>query len=266
MGGYQGHRRRLNGRQAMNGANGIRAAATAALLGVVFLWGTAGSLAQDLDETGQPIEPPIVIDESITFSDPSQPDGFVPEIEVTPLAPPDVTADTVASDIDTDGSASAEADPEADAASWRATETPGALDEADANADDDPFAGMSCTPEEFAEVVDSAGTTLRAMIADRAPRFQAMLRVLKTRRGWDEQTFIREGRTYVEDDQIIAYDEMTAQLLAKINSLGSEDTSGGEPDCELLAELDGHLDQLVRTVDAKWQYMFARVERALTDE
>lgn len=183
----------------------------------------------------------FVIDESITFSDP----------EPAPAAPldPNATLET-----------HAPSEPVASDGDPAQIPTEGA--------DDDPFAGLDCSPDAFATVVDSAGSTLRAMNAERGPHFQAMLRVLKSRRGWDDEAFIANARIYVEDDKITAYDETAAQLLAKINSLGGEgagDVNAAEPDCELLAELEGHLEQLVQTIDAKWVYMFARVEAALSE-
>lgn len=186
----------------------------------------------------------FVIDDSVTFSDP----------EPTPEAP--------AAPLESDATF------ESNAAAGSATNE-GELSEGSIVVEDeDPFAGVDCSPDAFATVVDSAGSTLRAMNGERAPRFQAMLRVLKSRRGWDDETFIAKARIYVEDDQITAYDETGAQLLAKINSLGgdgSDEAVAGGPDCELLAELEGHLEQLVQTIDAKWAYMFTRVEAALSD-
>lgn len=122
-----------------------------------------------------------------------------------------------------------------------------------------------CTKDEFAAVVDEAGDVLRTLNDGNTPRFQADLRTLKTKRAWDDATFLERAREFVEDQKIIAYDEIAGQFLANINQLGDEG-DGHEPDCKLLIELRGHLFGLVVTMKAKWAYMFGKLELALQQE
>ena len=121
-----------------------------------------------------------------------------------------------------------------------------------------------CTRGEFSAVVDSAGSALRDLNADNVPRFQALLRQLKEKRGWDDATFFDQARPFVEDERIKAYDEISGQLLGKIMGLGSDQVET-PPDCALLTKLRTQLRSLVATMKAKWTYMFEKTNEALAD-
>ena len=123
-----------------------------------------------------------------------------------------------------------------------------------------------CTKADFANAVDETGRTLRELNAKNAALFRARLRALKKARGWSDKLFLKKARPFVEGEQISAYDEQAAELLDKINSLGDGGNTGeGTPDCRLLAELKGHLGALVETIEAKWRYMFARLDKAMAE-
>ena len=126
----------------------------------------------------------------------------------------------------------------------------------------------TCKREEFAALVDKAGAALRALNAVNTPYFQAELRKLKVRNGWNDQEFIERARHFVENPEIAAYDESIELLISKINSVGrggGAGVSADAADCRLRDELQAHLDNLVATMKAKWSHMFARVTEALEE-
>ena len=55
----------------------------------------------------------------------------------------------------------------------------------------------------------------------------------------------------------------TSELLNKIASMGDEGTASATPDCGLYQVLRGHMTQLVDTQNAKWAYMFRKIDAAL---
>lgn len=120
----------------------------------------------------------------------------------------------------------------------------------------------TCSRDDFAGVVDQAGSILRKMNADNAPVFQAKLRQLKQARHWSDKDLVEKARPLVEDDKIADYDAEAGQMLDEISALGSPDP-GVAPDCGVLTHLRAHLDKLVETVKAKWAYMFGKVDAEL---
>lgn len=119
-----------------------------------------------------------------------------------------------------------------------------------------------CTRDDFANVVEQAGDTLRTLNAENTPNFQTKLRTLKDRRKWNHDQFMKEAAPFVQDDQIRAFDEQTATLLNKIQGLG-EGGGGREPDCALLEILRQHMRALVETTQSKWAYMNGKIDKAL---
>ena len=120
----------------------------------------------------------------------------------------------------------------------------------------------SCTRDDFANVVEQAGDTLRTLNGENTPNFQAKLRVLKERRKWSHDQFMKEAAPFVQDDQIRAFDEQTATLLNKIQGLG-EGGGGREPNCALLEILRQHMRALIETTQSKWAHMNGKIDKAL---
>lgn len=123
-------------------------------------------------------------------------------------------------------------------------------------------AAVSCTRDDFANVVEQAGDALRGLNADNTPGFQAKLRALKQRRNWTHEQFLAEAATFVQDDAIKGFDERTATLLNSIQGLG-DGGSGRQPDCALLGVLETHMRSLVDTTKAKWAHMHGKIDKAL---
>mgnify|MGYP000989481508 CR=1 FL=1 len=116
----------------------------------------------------------------------------------------------------------------------------------------------SCQRADFEAVVDEASNTLLTMTQSNMPKFQGRLRDLKAKRSWSNEQFIKEGATFVRDERIAAYDEQSEQLLLKINTQG-----GDGADCKVLDGLKAAMGTLVEAQQAKWKYMFDKIETEL---
>lgn len=121
----------------------------------------------------------------------------------------------------------------------------------------------TCTREDFEAVVDDAAAALNELNAKHKPEFQAQLRQLKDKNGWDHDTFMKKAIPFVRDEEIVRYDQETADYLARLSSLGEEGSSSATPDCKLLVEVRETMGGLVTAQRAKWAYMFEKIGRAL---
>jgi hypothetical protein len=120
-----------------------------------------------------------------------------------------------------------------------------------------------CAKADFEAVVDEAAAALRDLNAHNRPAFQDKLRLLREKRGWSQDQFLRQAEPFVRDDQIVEFDNRSQEFLARINSLGEEGAGAKAPDCKLLAEVRAAMKGLVDTQTEKWGYMFAKLDRAL---
>lgn len=116
----------------------------------------------------------------------------------------------------------------------------------------------TCQRADFEAVVDEASNTLLVLSQKNMPAFQTKLRDLKAKRGWSNEQLIKEGAAYVRDDKIAKFDEQSEQLLLKINTQG-----GDNSDCKVLAGLKDAMRTLVDTQQAKWKYMFDKIDAEL---
>ncbi len=121
-----------------------------------------------------------------------------------------------------------------------------------------PSAAETCQRADFEAVVDEASNTLLQLTQANTPTFQAKLRSLKAKRNWTNDQLMTEGAAFVRDDKIAAYDQQSEQLLIKINS-----QSGEGVDCKVLAGLREAMRTLVETQQAKWKYMFDKIDAEL---
>lgn len=126
-----------------------------------------------------------------------------------------------------------------------------------------PEVPATCNKSEFESAVDHAAESLRDLNNQNRPPFQAKLRQLKEKRGWNDSQFLKEAEPFVKDDEIAVFDAKTNELLASISSLGQEGANAPEPNCAMLAELRGKMQVLVETQSAKWAHMVQKLEAAL---
>ncbi len=122
--------------------------------------------------------------------------------------------------------------------------------------------GTACTRADFETTVEKSADILRDINQQNAPQFQALLRKLKDKKGWNHDQFVREAEPMVRDDTIVGYDQRSEELLLAINTRG-QDGGSGAPDCALLTELRANMAALVEIQKAKWAYMFGKVNAAL---
>ena len=123
----------------------------------------------------------------------------------------------------------------------------------------------TCTKTEFEEVVDGAAAALRDLNNKNRPAFQEKLRLLKDKRGWDNDRFLKEAAPFVKDDQIDVYDSTSNDLLGQITAMGQEGANAPTPDCAVLAQLRDHMSELVGTQTRKWAYMFDKLDKELAN-
>jgi hypothetical protein len=123
--------------------------------------------------------------------------------------------------------------------------------------------GPACSRIEFEAAVNDAAGALRDLNAQNRPTFQARLRALKDKRGWSQDQFLKEASPLVQDEKSAEYDRQSADDLARIQSMGAEGAAAKEPDCTQLEQLRAHMQSLVASQKAKWQYMLEKIELEL---
>jgi hypothetical protein len=120
-----------------------------------------------------------------------------------------------------------------------------------------------CSKTDFEAVVDEAAGALRGLALQNTPQFQAKLRQLKKKRAWSDDQFLKEAEPLVRDEKIAGFDEKSGELLARITGAGQAGAPGDAPDCTLLAGLRASMAALVETQQAKWTYMFDKIDKEL---
>lgn len=123
--------------------------------------------------------------------------------------------------------------------------------------------GASCSKADFEAVVEEAAGALRELNSKNKPAFQEKLRMLKDKRGWSHDQFMKEAAPFVRDEKTAVFDQSTDELLSAISTMGQEGASADTPDCALLLELRARMKTLVETQTTKWTYMFDKLETEL---
>ncbi len=112
-----------------------------------------------------------------------------------------------------------------------------------------------CSKADFEDVVDSAAAALRDLNQKNRPAFQEKLRELKSKRGWSDDQFMKEAAPLVKDDKTDALDDASSMMLAKITAMGEEGAAAKTPDCALMTQLNGYMQQLITAQTDKWTYL-----------
>ena len=128
-----------------------------------------------------------------------------------------------------------------------------------------PARAETCTADSFGDAVDASAAELRAFSAETQPRLKAKLQALRDHKGWTEPDYETKGLKLVHDAQLDAYDAEAGELLSKIDSLGSPDTSGAEAsaDCSNLSELKTASSDLMAVMRAKSAYLIEKIDREI---
>lgn len=119
-----------------------------------------------------------------------------------------------------------------------------------------------CARGDFEAVVGEAAAALRSLTQKNKPVFQARLRQLKEKRGWSHDQFLKEASPLVQDETIARYDEQSSEFLAMIESMGAS-APASDASCKALGEVRAHMRSLVEVQQAKWTYMFGKVDQEL---
>ncbi len=125
------------------------------------------------------------------------------------------------------------------------------------------LAEAPCSKGDFEAVVDEAAAALRSLNHQNTPQFQAKLRQLKDKRGWNHEQFLAEAAPFVRDEAIAGFDQKSEDFLARITQGGQSQATAASLNCALLVELRGSLASLVATQKAKWTYMFDKIDGEL---
>jgi hypothetical protein len=120
-----------------------------------------------------------------------------------------------------------------------------------------------CAKADFEAVVDEAAGALRDLNTANKPKFQNKLRLLKDKRGWAHEQFIKEAAPFVADQKIADYDQQSNSLLEKIATGGEAGAAAATPDCAVLESLRASMKTLVDAQTAKWVYMNGKLDAEL---
>ncbi len=120
----------------------------------------------------------------------------------------------------------------------------------------------SCTPETFGAAVDAAAAALRGYNGEAQPRMKQKLAALKTKKGWDDETYEERSREILHDGRTAALDTRADELLTKIDTLGRPEP-GTAPVCADLSELKASGQELLAVMREKTAYLDAKIDREL---
>ena len=120
-----------------------------------------------------------------------------------------------------------------------------------------------CSKADFEAVVDEAAGSLRDLTRQNTPQFQAKLRLLKEKRGWSNDQFMKEAEPFVRDETIAGFDRTSEEFLSRIMHGGQSQAATDKPDCALLTGLRASMQSLVETQKTKWAYMFDKLDKEL---
>lgn len=120
-----------------------------------------------------------------------------------------------------------------------------------------------CDRGQFEAVVDEAAVVLRELTIRNKPALQDRLRQLRDKRGWSNDQFLKEAAPFVQDQQTDALDRRSSEQLAKITAMGQDGAAARQPDCAVLEDLRGTMRALVTTQQAKWDYLFGKLDAEL---
>lgn len=128
-----------------------------------------------------------------------------------------------------------------------------------------PVRAETCTADSFGEAVDASAAELRAFSAETQPKLKAKLQALRDHKGWTEPDYETKGLKLVHDAQLDAFDAEAGELLGKIDSLGSPDSTGADAatSCANLAELKAASSELMAVMRAKSAYLIEKIDREI---
>jgi len=127
-----------------------------------------------------------------------------------------------------------------------------------------PAQAADCTANDFAEVVDQSGASLRALTLDAQPKIQERLRRYKAAKKLSNETSEETALDAVRDSTLDELDKKSADLLLTVDSLGRV-PDGAVPDCSKLAQVRTAAAELNKVIKAKSDHMILRLDEKIAE-
>lgn len=127
-----------------------------------------------------------------------------------------------------------------------------------------PAAAADCTANDFAEVVDQSGASLRALTLDAQPKIQERLRRYKAAKKLSNESSEETALDAVRDSTLDDLDKKSADLLLTVDSLGRVQ-DGAVPDCSKLAQVRSAAAELNKVIKAKSDHIIRRLDEKIAE-
>jgi hypothetical protein len=125
-------------------------------------------------------------------------------------------------------------------------------------------AAETCTADSFGDAVDQSAAALRAFSAETQPKLKQRLQALRDHKKWTAPDFETKGLALIHDQRLDEFDAQASDLLSRIDSLGSPETSdAANLDCSKLNDLKAASSELMAVMRAKSAYLIARIDREI---
>ncbi len=122
-----------------------------------------------------------------------------------------------------------------------------------------PANAAPCTAADFASAVDKSGSTLRAFTLEAHPKLQDRMRRYSELKKLPASGYEDAALDAIQDSTLAAFDEKSAAMLLRIDSLGRV-AEGESPDCSKLDDVKALSRELLGVMKAKSDYMLAALD------
>jgi hypothetical protein len=128
-----------------------------------------------------------------------------------------------------------------------------------------PASAETCTADSFGDAVDASAAELRAFSAETQPKLKAKLQALRDHKKWTDADYETKGLKLVRDPKLDAFDAEAGELLSKIDTLGSPESTDGAAsgDCAGLTELKAASSELMAVMRAKSAYLISKIDQEI---
>jgi hypothetical protein len=127
-----------------------------------------------------------------------------------------------------------------------------------------PAKAADCTANDFADVVDQSGASLRVLTLDAQPKIQERLRRYKAAKKLSNESSEETALETVRDSTLDDLDKKSADLLLTVDSLGRV-PDGAVPDCSKLEQVRTAAAELNKVIKAKSDYMIRRLDEKIAE-
>ena len=123
---------------------------------------------------------------------------------------------------------------------------------------------QSCTADQLAAAVDTAGARLRDITRTNQPKIEAKIKALAAKRGWPEAEAQEQALAAIIDARMDDLDRTANELLAKIDQLGVL-PANAVPECGRIQDIEASGLELQAAVRAKSNYVITRLDALIGD-